>query len=255
MKKPNIPNDWAELHAKYGDRLYKQFKNREWQVIHKRHGDELGLTYEEVVAFGKWSRDQPREEVKPSEDVPPPSEQEFVSDDRYWYDRENDTYVTFLPDVGPINVPGTKHRAMLDLYSNMIGEGTINQVCREFGMPRAWFTKYKQIHGWTKDHEPFTAEEMVEGDTEQLVQEALQKKRATFYRKFEQEKWKEVQKEAKKWREFETQVLAKVTEVIGNRSAPPVKRLNLKTAKSPYAAVVGLSDFHWGKYSDRENGE
>jgi hypothetical protein len=30
----------------------------------------------------------------------------------------------------------------------------------------------------------------------------------------------------------------------------PPDRLDLKPAKRPYAAVVGLSDFHWGKYSD-----
>ena len=128
-------------------------------------------------------------------------------------------------------------------------------VCREFGMPRPWFTKYKQIHGWTKDHEPFTSEEMMEKDPDELVQEALQKRRATFYRKFEKEKWKEVQKEANKWREFEDNVLARVLEVVRDRKPAPIHRLNIKTAKSPYAAVVGLSDFHWGKYSDEENGE
>ena len=258
MKKDTVPKRWVELHEEFGEKLYKQLSNREWRVVHRRHGEKLGLSYEELVDWGKWSRSQTSQSLVP----PEPKEEEavdrpddFISDDRYWYDKSSDVYVTFIPDVGPITVPGPKHRAMLDMYSNMVGEGTVNQVCREFGMPRAWFTKYKQIHGWTKDHEPFTAEEMMEADPDQLVEEALQKRRATFYRKFEQEKWKEIQKEANKWRSFESNVLDRVVEVLEGRSAGPVKRLNLKAAKSPYAAVVGLSDFHWGKYSDRENGE
>jgi len=252
-----VPSYWIELDKIYGDRLYAQFSHRRWKYVHDRFGEEMGLSYEEIVEFGRWSRGlrNHEETTAPPVDKQESSGSDFVSDDRYWYDKENDMYVTFIPDVGPLNVPGTTHRAMLDLYSNTIGAGTINMVCREFGMPRPWFTKYKQIHGWTKDHEPFTSEEMMEKDPDELVQEALQKRRATFYRKFEKEKWKEVQKEANKWREFEDNVLARVLEVVRDKKPAPIHRLNIKTAKSPYAAVVGLSDFHWGKYSDEENGE
>ncbi len=258
MKNDLIPEHWYALDSEYGDRLYKQFKNREWKVVFKRHGDALGLTYEELKEFGKWSRAQRSEAAALVEDTAPPEEADevnYVSDDRYWYDKDNDIYVTFLPEVGPLKVPGATHRAMLDLYCRDVGEGTINMVCREFGMPRPYFTKYKQIHGWTKDHEPFTAEEMMAKSADDLVDEALQKKRAKFYKRFEKKKWQEIQKEALKWREFEDQVLRQVLDVVRDRKPAKIHRLNLKTAKRPYAAVVGLSDFHWGKYSDMENGE
>lgn len=257
MKKEQIPEHWFALDAEHGDRLYRQFKNREWRVVFKRHGDKLGLSYEELKEFGKWSRSQRSEVQAPASEVVDDVAEEtnYVSDDRYWYDKENDIYVTFLPDVGPLKVPGATHRAMLDLYCKDVGEGTINMVCREFGMPRAYFTKYKQIHGWTKDHEPFTAEEMMAKESDELVEEALQKRRATFYRKFEKEKWKDIQKEALKWREFEDQVLRQVLDVVRDRKPAKIHKLNIKAAKQPYAAVVGLSDFHWGKYSDMENGE
>ena len=258
MSNEHIPEHWFQLDEEYGDRLYKQFLNREWRVVSDRHGEKLGMDYDELVAFGKWSRSLRKETSPETEDIEQEEvivDENFVSDDRYWYDKENDSYVTFIPDVGPLTVPGTVHRAMLDMYSNTIGEGTINMVCREFGMPRVWFVKYKKIHGWTKDHEPFTAEEMMARDTDELVEEALQKRRATFYRRFEKKKWSEVQKEANKWREFEDQVLSQLLETIGDRSPAKVHKLNIKVAKAPYAAVVGLSDFHWGKYSDMENGE
>ena len=142
MKKEQIPEHWFALDAEHGDRLYKQFKNREWRVVFKRHGDKLGLSYEELKEFGKWSRSQRSEVQAPAPEVVDDvvEETNYVSDDRYWYDKENDIYVTFLPDVGPLKVPGATHRAMLDLYCKDVGEGTINMVCREFGMPRAYFT-------------------------------------------------------------------------------------------------------------------
>jgi hypothetical protein len=262
-----VSDKWLALEAEYGERLHRQLKNREWRSLVKRYGGRFGFDYEEFVAWGKWVKSRAAK-PSPQEEAPQDTPQEvgpestgddaggqFISDDRYWYDKDGDVYVTFINDVGPLTVPGPTHRAMLDMYSNTIGEGTINQVCREFGMPRQWFTKYKQIHGWTKDHEPFTAEEMMERDPDELVAEALQKRRAVFYRKFEQQRWKEIQKEATKWRQFDDFVLRRLEDAIGGRKSPPVKKLNLKVAKHPYAAVVGLSDFHWGKYSDEENGE
>ena len=254
-----IPESWTALEAEYGDRLLGQLQNREWRSVHSRYGERFNMDYDEIVAWGKWVRGlraAPKKEEQPA-DEDGADNTSYISDTRYWYDSERDVYVTFIPGVPqPLEVPGEVHRDMLKAYSNFDGNpSTINEICREFKMPRPWFEKYKRIHGWTKDHEPFTPDEMMERDEGELVDEALQLRRATFYRKFEQEKWKEVQAEAKKWREFESHVFRKIVEVIGGRTPPKPVQVKIKPARAPYAAVVGLSDFHWGKYSDGENWE
>lgn len=260
MSTSTVPEKWVELKAEHGERLFNQLVHREWRVLHSRYGESFGMDYDELVSWGKWVREEAKKQTDETDGEELPDEtasSTYVSDSRYWYDQDRDVYVTFVPGVPhPLEVPGDVHRDMLRAYSNFDGDpATINEICREFKMPRAWFEKYKRIHGWTKDHEPFTSDEMMERSEDDLLSEALQMRRASFYRKFEQAKWKDIQQEAKKWREFEDHVFRRILEAIGDRKPPSITKLKLDKATAPFAAVVGLTDFHWGKYSDAENWE
>ena len=83
-----------------------------------------------------------------------------------------------------------------------------------------------------------------------MAEEALQIRRAALYKRLESDKWKEVQKEALKWRECEDNILRPLLVAARERPKSPPTPIEFPSSRRPYAAVVGLSDFHWGKYSD-----
>ncbi len=257
MTDQSVPELWYELESKFKDEFINRFRNREWRVIFNRHGHRIGLDYDELRSWGKWvvQRDDQGESIPTAveeEEKPDPSK--YLTEKRYWYDERRDVYTTMLPGIPqPLEIPGSIHRDIVQAYSNWDGNpSSINQIARTFGFPRAWIVKYLRVHEITHDIEPFSKEELIERDEDDLVVEALQLKRASLYRRYEKEKWKSVEKEAEKWRDFELNTLSYIGEHLNNRSSKEqVPKLDIKEADSPYAAVFGLSDFHWGKYSDK----
>ena len=249
------PEHWYELEDEFKDEFLNRLKNREWKVIHSRHGDRIGLGYEELKSWGKWvvARADGKDTAVQNKQEPSPDPSQYLSDRRYWYDDKRDVYTTVLPGIPqPLEIPGSIHRDIIQAYSNWDGNpSSINQIARTFGFPRTWIVKYLRVHEITHDIEPFSKEEVLERDEDELVTEALQLRRASLYRKYEKKKWSSVEKEAEKWREFELNTLSYIGEYLNGRGAKKeVDRLIIKPASEPYAAVFGLSDFHWGKYSD-----
>lgn len=177
---------------------------------------------------------------------------QFLLDDAYIYNEKDDTYVTFLPDVPkPLVLPGSVHREIVRAYSNFDGNpATINEIARTVKLPRPWVVKYLRVHGITHDREPFTPEEIMSRTDDELVADALQLRRATVYKKLERAKWDEIRKDAMKWRQFEDHTLRAIKTALMDRPIPKATPFKMDKAHTPYAAVVGLTDFHWGKYSD-----
>lgn len=177
----------------------------------------------------------------------------------YVYNQETDTYITYLPGVPkPIVLSGSQHREIVQSYSKFSGSNaTINDIARTVEMPRAWVSKYLKAHEITHDHEPFSNEEILDKQDEDLIHDALQIRKASLYKKLEQAKWADIQNDAMKWRSFEGTVLRELTTAIKQRlPEPALEESPLQTTPNPFAVVVGLTDFHWGKYSDvRENFE
>ena len=188
----------------------------------------------------------------------PQTEEHWFHSTHYVYDDDTDKYITFLSSCKkPLVVPGERHRAMKRAYSNWDGQpSTINEICRDFSIPRAWFQEYRRIHGWTHDAEPFTAEQMLSENVENLVEDALQARRQLLHRKFEVQKWSQIKAQAEKWVRFETTVLeALVSAIENNNPQYEVPKLLLYRAAQPFSAVIGPSDLHWGMYAwDSETG-
>lgn len=183
----------------------------------------------------------------------------WVHDSRYFYAKDSDTYVTFLSrSKQPLVVPGEVHRSMKRAYSNWDGDPkSVNQICREFSIPRSWFTEYKTIHGWTHDSEPFSAEELVERDPKDLVADALQQRRRVVTKKYEVERWKEIQDHASKWMRFEVEVLDKLVKTIqDNAPEYTVPKIRLARSEMRFSVVTCATDFHWGMYGwGKETGD
>jgi hypothetical protein len=169
--------------------------------------------------------------------------------ENYYYNEDSDTYITHLPNEGdPIILSGDKHRDLLRNYSNFTGSAsTINQIARSFGMKRSVVIKYLRAHGITHDSEPFTPEEIQSRPTEDLIAESLEMHRAEVFKQLEKAKWLETQRDAKSWRAFREFTLNPIQMTPVLKDVPKVK---IKDKGFRYAAVLGLSDFHWGKYSD-----
>ena len=190
-----------------------------------------------------------------------PSSQEaaqYLHDKQYVYNDGDDTYVTFIPGLPkPLVLPGSVHREIVRAYSNFDGNpATVNELARTVRLPRQWINKYLRVHGITHDMEPFTSEEIMSRSDNELVEDALQLRRATLYKKLEQAKWADIRQDAMKWREVEDHLLRVIQTGLVGRTPANIPKLDIAASEEPFCAVVGLTDFHWGKYGDiGETGE
>ena len=202
---------------------------------------------------------QSKQETTPDIVEEPIEETKWVHDTRYFYARESDTYITWLSRSNqPLRVPGETHRSMKAAYSNWDGDpASVNRICRDFSIPRAWFTEYKSIHGWTHDSEPFSDEELVERSEADLVADALQQRRRSVTKKFEKKRWKHVRDSAEKWMRFEIEVLEQLKASIAAHAPEySVPRLRLPRSDRRFAVITSATDFHWGMHAwDAETGE
>lgn len=177
---------------------------------------------------------------------------QYLHNKSYVYNDTDDTYVTFIPGLPkPLVLPGEVHREIVRAYSNFDGNpATVNELARTVRLPRQWINKYLRVHGITHDMEPFTSEEIMSRSDDELVEDALQLRRATLYKKLEQAKWADIRQDAMKWREVEDHLLRALRDGLSGRQKVVIPKLNIGEAKGPFAAVVGLTDFHWGKYGE-----
>lgn len=198
-----------------------------------------------------------KEEPEPEE---PSNYKNYISTKRVWYDPEEDAYTTYLPGLPhAVELPGQVHRDLVRAYSNYDDSpATVNELARTFKLPRTWIVKYLRAHGITHDVEPFSKEEILTKPDDQLVEEALQIRRAALYTKMEREKWKDIKKDAANWRNLEDSLLRHMGAAISGREADHfVPKLDLANdSDREFIAVVGLTDLHFGKYASRaETGE
>ncbi len=176
----------------------------------------------------------------------------IIFEENYVFNPANGgTYITFLKNVGRnVTFSKDRHEAMLRAYSNWDGDPqTINEICRDFTIPRSWFHEYKKCHGWTHDHEPFTAEEMIGRPEDEMVEDALQMKRLSVHRKTQKAMWQKTEQDAAKWNNWEQSVfepLLNKIEVFAPKYKAPF--LNIKSAKEPFAVVVAPFDLHYGMH-------
>lgn len=234
-----IGRDFWRNNAKYPEKMIAKFWSR----------------FKDFLAEAALKTGREQEEQAPlSED-----ESAIIFDENYLYNKDTDTYITFLKRAGRnIILSGNQHRSMKQMYSNWAGKpDTINEICRTFGMKRDWFAEYKALHGWTHDDDPFTNEEILTRDEDDMVQDVLQMKRLSMFKKFEKKKWAEVQVNAEKWVDLEQNFLNPLKAHIEQHLPsyrPPL--LSLKKAQEPFALVLSPFDLHYGKAGwEDETGE
>ncbi len=232
--------------------------------LHRKHGVSL----ETGVIDRFLSETNPDEPpsletgVDKAEEIPDSSPEDsykqFISNKKVFYDPELDVYTTWIQGLPhAIELPGSVHRDIVRAYSNHDGNpSTVNEIAMTFGLPRSWVTKYLRVHEITHDREPFTPEEIMSRSEEDLAAEALQIRRAAIFRRIENDKWNQIRKDAKSWREFEDLIYREFKHLISDSHPREITKISLRDPVDEFCCVIGLSDFHWGKYSDAgENGE
>lgn len=195
------------------------------------------------MAIYRWEQENKIVKETPKEEA-----QYKTVNESYFYDSVNDEYYTFLSIADQmISVSGDTHRAMKEAYSNMVGKGaTINEVCREFGIPRAWFDEYRRRHNWTHDMSPYTDEEIESTNVDRLVEDLILRKKQELHKKFERRKWKEIEESAEKFEMFNSYVLNEFKQLVTR--AKNVPQMKLEKTQFDYTLVISPTDFHWGKY-------
>lgn len=213
------------------------------------------------VGGSRWSRlyNQHHEEIKAAKEGIDSKAKidgsKWISDKFYTYNNVSDTYVTFLKTAPkPITMSGDQHRAMQRAYSNWDGNpSSINEICRTFSFPRAWFVEYKKVHGWTHDREPFTVEEVLDKEPDMLVEEALEFKRNVLFQKYEQEKWKETKDDADKWRRLLHGDIQPFNIAMSEWKPFEAVKLPKVQDDEKFYLIVGASDWQIGLKAIAEN--
>jgi hypothetical protein len=192
----------------------------------------------------------PLEEKEPeSFEMGPTFDQKYMHDSSYYYDETKDVYVIYVKNK-PYKFTGTIIRDMKSRYSNMDGAPeTINEICRNFEIPRNIFVQIKTILGWTHDSEPVTNEELMNKDMDEMVHDLLQKRKFAYFQRYTRKEEKMVQEAASNWWAFQglkvNPFVEKMKDVLATYK---VEKLHLPPG-NPHAVVISPFDLHYGKYA------
>jgi hypothetical protein len=179
----------------------------------------------------------------------PSFDQKYQHESSYYYDETKDVYVVYLKNK-PYTFTGTIIRDMKARYSNMDGAPeTINEICRNFEIPRNIFVQIKTVLGWTHDSEPVTNEDLMNKDMDEMVHDLLQKRKFAYFQRYTRKEEKMVQEAASNWWAFQglkvNPFVEKMTEVLSTYKPEKLKL----PAGTPHAVVISPFDLHYGKYA------
>ena len=178
--------------------------------------------------------------------------------EKYVYNKEDDKYVFHLRAADDFVVlPGATVRGIIDNYSNWYkSPSSVNEICRNYRLPKAYFNELKELLGLTHNSEPVTKEELLSKDINQLADDILEKKKFQLYQKVQRRSWKETEDAATKWYDFVEGIYNPFDGLLKSWVPPkyvPIKQEPSKKKASAKALIVGLSDIHFGTYANPEN--
>lgn len=188
------------------------------------------------------------------EPVAPPEPSPFdKKPDAYIYNKEDDTYIIYLDKASQpyIVLSGVQVQAMRQAYSNWAGPGQpAEKLCMRFGIMPEHFRQIRKKLDFTHNHEPFTAEQVMESPIEELTQNFFQQKRERVYRAIQEAKWDDTKKNANKWLNFEQNTLNEIAMHINSTETPyhaPI--LILSPPKEEFCVLYAPLDLHFGKHA------
>lgn len=245
MSTPNAQT-LEQLASTFGARI------RQGKHSHARIAAMCAITLEQARELANLVRPRRKPAVKNEPDF------NDFAEAKYYYNQDTSTYV-FSPSDGQFIAPKATVDGLVRAYSNMAGTpATMEQLTRTFPFTRTQIKFILRALNHTHDAPPFTKEDMDTKTDEEIIGsvdfEVMRRQR--LIRTIEQGKWDALRKDAQKWVEFETHTLQVITKALEGRDYREPPDILIDHPQFDYAAVIGLSDFHWGKYSDaKENFE
>lgn len=175
--------------------------------------------------------------------------------EKFWFVSEADAYYFNFPGYpAGMRFTGTFIRELKNMYSTLGRTGglTINEICRAISLPRVLIIKIKTYLGWTHDSDPFTSEEMLSGDIDDMVDTTLEDRKLVWFQKYTRKEQRLITDAANKWWQFKGRTIdpfiEKLMEVNSAYQALPVVKFEA-LAGTPHALVIGPFDLHYGKYA------
>jgi len=173
--------------------------------------------------------------------------------DKYIYNKEDDKYVIYLKSASSnVVLSGDVVRGIKENYSNWCGEkNSINQICRNYKIPRNYMVEILRVLEITHDSEPVTNEELLKKDVDVITDDLLQKKKFKLHQEFQKRSWKQTEEAAAKWLKLEEGVYNPFVNFLQGWEPPkhtPIKYTGPSLSDKPKnkTLLVGLSDVHFG---------
>jgi len=174
--------------------------------------------------------------------------------EKYTYNKDTDVYVTPLKSCPkPLVLSGAKHRAIIKALSSVVTPAqTVEEVSLKYSIPSKYLDEYKKVHSITRDSLPLSLEEIQENSVDANASQLLEEKKFQIAQTYEKLDWKDTQKDATAWREFQAEQLDPFALALENWTPPKLPIQTNKVSKgkpSEKTLVIGLSDLHFGHSS------
>lgn len=171
----------------------------------------------------------------------------------YRYISDDDEYIFTNMRGRVLTFTGTMIREMKKAYSNESGSPmTMNEISREFKIPRWVFHNIKTALAWTHDSEMFTDEEFAlaneESDINSLVEDALSERKFSYFQKLTRAEQKMILKAANDWWAFKGLKLNPFLEAYKPQTIEVPRLESIAEGDDKYALVISPFDLHYGKY-------
>lgn len=175
--------------------------------------------------------------------------------EKFWYVTETDSYYYNLPGYQPgMKLSGTLIRDLKNKYSYLGRAGglTINQICRAVKLPRDIIIYIKTYMGWTHDSDPFTNEEMISGDIDEMVDRTLEDKKFQWFQKYTRKEQRMIEDAAQKWWQFKgltvNPFLERMGDMLDKYETKKIEKIE-RSGGDNHAMVIAPFDLHYGKYA------
>lgn len=182
-------------------------------------------------------------------------------DTPYYYNEHTDHYIFHLKSFPkPVEVSGKDLALIKERYSNWDDmQSSVNEISREFVIPRRVLIEIIKKMGWTHDSDPFMDTELATKSEDELIEETLLKKRRNIKQQLDRRSWDEMKKDAMRYRQLEHTVVKPLMEAMNNRQGE-YKKVNVTInisakGKQKLSVVLPIMDIHMGKLPFYVRGE
>ena len=226
---------------------------------------------EETFANEKFKLDENRSAEEEVENKAPDFDEEeskiedWAFNDDVMYVEQEDEYIYYSDKARKnIRMPGEVVREMKTDYSSQGGRGknhlTINEIARKYEIPRKYIIELKKKFGWTHDSSIYTEEELVDWDTDQIDERAVEARERKALERAQRKRSREIEQKARKWDNFYFNALKPLISAMREHESVDtnVPKININTSISgDYAGTFCPMDMHFGKngWSMELNGE